>query len=114
MTPGDFDLNLYRGDSYAWQFRLWQDEEKTIPLDLTGATVLAQWRDKIDGTIVVTLDKDITLPNIIEIAITPALWVGAPPKGGVWDLQVTQADGQVLTPVGGSVTVTSDVSKVGP
>ena len=39
MRPGTYDLDLYRGDSYAWEFHLWDDEAKTAATDLTVVTV---------------------------------------------------------------------------
>ena len=56
MTPGKFDLKLYRGDSYMWRVTLYSDTAGTVPIDLTGATVAAQFRDKPGGVVVVDWD----------------------------------------------------------
>lgn len=64
MTPGRYDLNLYRGDTYRWRFRLWEDDFKTVPVDLTGSTVAAEFRDKPGVATVVALDTTLTEPNI--------------------------------------------------
>ena len=109
MTPGKFNLDLYRGDSYAWRFILWADDAQTVPVDLTGATVAAEIRDKSAGTHIVDLDVVVTQPNIVDVAMTPTMYDTCPSKG-VWDLQVAFADGQVHTPVAGAVTVTPDVT----
>jgi hypothetical protein len=109
MTPGKFDLSLYRGDSYAWRFILWQDEAQTVPVDLTGATVEAEIREKSAGTSVVALTCTPSLPNTVDVAMTPDLYATCPSKG-VWDLQVTFPDGSVQTPVAGTVTVSGDVT----
>jgi len=106
---GKYDLVLYRGDSYTRRVRLWEDDLKTDPVDLTGATVAAEFRDKSGGTNVVALDCTITLPNIIDVSITPDMWVGAP-TSGAWDLEVTYASGAVITYLAGKVTVTPDVT----
>ena len=55
MTPGKYDLTLYEGDSYAWRVRLWADADGLVPIDLTGATVAAQFRDKPNGLVVVDM-----------------------------------------------------------
>lgn len=107
MKPGTYDLDLYRGDSYAWRFIMWQDEDKTIPTDLTDTTAAAQIRDKPDGAKVVDLPCSVELPNFVDIAITPELYAACPAKGG-WDLQLTFVNGDVYTPIRGSVVVTSD------
>lgn len=109
MKPGTYDLDLYRGDSYAWRFILWQDEAKTIPTDLVDATSSAQIRDKADGAKVVDLNCSIELPNFVDVAITPELYATCPSKGS-WDLQITFVNGDVYTPIRGSVVVTADIT----
>jgi len=109
MTPGRFDLNLYRGDSYAYRFVLWQDDLQSVAVDLTGATAEAEIRERSAGVAVTVLTTTVTLPNIVEVAVDPAMYVTVPAKG-VWDLQLTFADGSVQTPVAGAVTVTGDVT----
>lgn len=109
MTPGKFDLNLYRGDSYAWRFIMFSDAAQTVPVDLAGATVKAEIRDKSAGTKIVALDVVVTQPNIVDMSMTPAMYVTCPSKG-VFDLQITFADGQVHTPLAGAVTITADVT----
>jgi hypothetical protein len=110
MTPGKFDLNLYRGDSYSWTFRLWADDEKTVAVDLTGATVAAEIREKPAGTSVVALTCTITPPNTIDVAMPASLWTGTVLPAGVWDLEVIYPTGEVATVVAGKVTVTADVT----
>jgi hypothetical protein len=107
--PAVFDLAFYRGDSYGWQVRLWQDAGASIPFDLTGATVAAEIRDKTAGLVVVELDVVVTLPNIVEIFMTPEMYLTCPAKGA-WDLQITNADTTVLTVLRGAVTVTGDIT----
>ena len=109
QQPGRFDLELYRGDSYRWQARLWEDVANGTPTDLTGATAEAEIRDKSAGTHVVVLDCAITPPNLIDVEMTPEMWATCPTKG-VWDLQVTDAAGAVRTVLRGDVTVTLDVT----
>lgn len=110
MTPGKHDLDLYRGDSYEWLIRLWSDDMGTLPLDLAGATVTAQIRDKPDGTKVVNMGTAIEAPNAIRLTITPALWATAPAESGQWDLQVIDADGEVTTVLAGKVKITADIT----
>ena len=107
--PGEYDLHLYRGDSAVWQFRLWADDAHTVPVDLTGATVKAEIRDKSAGPLVTELVVSVAMPNTVDMELTPELWVTIP-AAGVWDLQLTLADGTVQTPVAGKVTATPDVT----
>ena len=108
MTPGKYALAIYRGDSYHWQFKLWADTAKTVPVDLTGVTVKAEIRDKSGGAILGTLTCVVTMPNIIDASL--AADDSALLKSGVWDLQLTYTGGAVSTVLAGAVTVTADVT----
>lgn len=88
---------------------MWADSNQSIPADLTGATVKAEIREKSAGTIIVPLSATIVQPNLVNISITPIDYVTCPSKG-VWDLQLTFADGKVQTPIAGAVTVEGDVT----
>jgi len=109
MIPGKYDLKMYRGDDHTWRFRLWQDASQTLPVDLTGATVAAEIREKSAGVAIVELIVVVTPLNIVDVSMTPAMYVNCPSKG-VWDLQVTFADGKIHTPVAGAVSVIADVT----
>lgn len=109
MTPGRMPLSLYRGDTYRWRFSLWQDSARTQPVDLTGATVLAQVRDRAGGTLIATMSCTITAPNIIDAALS-AEDSAKLPGSSVWDMQVTYAGGDVATVLAGPVNTTVDVS----
>src|SRR5262245_37611471 len=109
MQPGKMDLAIYRGDSYKWQFILWLDDAKTVPADLTGATVKAEMRVGPGTAVLTTFVTTITMPNKINVSITSAVSGALPSTGGKWDLQVTQA-GEVTTIVAGLVTITPDIT----
>jgi hypothetical protein len=113
MAPGVFDLDLYRGDSYAWSFRVWDDCLRSIPADLEGSTAEAEIRDRPAGATVVPLSCSITPPNVIDVVLDPSLWATIP-VGGVWDLQVTSDVGGIRTIVAGKVLVTPDVTDSTP
>lgn len=115
MTPGKYDLALYRGDSYEWRFQLWEDTGRTLPVDLTGSLVAAEFRDQPGGDVIVSMDcvistaAGLSVPNVITVRLEPEMWPDAPPEGA-WDLEVTQPDGDVQTIVAGIVKVTADVT----
>jgi hypothetical protein len=113
MNPGKFDFSMYRGDSYAWRFVLWTDDAKTVPLNLTGAAVDLEVRDKPAGSIVFPIPCVIVPPNNVDVIFTPEMYDGCPAKG-VWDMQITFSDGEVQTPIGGSVSITQDITKSVP
>ena len=110
MLPADYPLVLYRGDTGRWRFKLWSDAAKTQPVDLTGVTVDAMVRDKVDnGTFSMSMTCAVTVPNIIDMLLTSTQSRDLTPKG-FWDLQLTYASGDVVTVLKGPVSVTSDVT----
>jgi hypothetical protein len=113
MQPANYPLDIYRGDSASWQFKLWADSEMTSPVDLTGVTPKAEIRDRPAGTQIVPLLCTLTLPNIIDVTLTAAA-SKLLPIAGVWDLQLSYVSGDVRTPISGQVTITSDVTDSTP
>jgi hypothetical protein len=111
MTPGKYDLNIYKGDSYKWRFTLWADADRTVPVDLTGATAAAEIRDRSGGTVIVALELTFPDPgiNVIEAALSNVDSARCPAKA-LWDLQVTFPEGDVQTMVAGSVVTTADIT----
>lgn len=110
MTPGVYNLSIYRGDTYRWQFKLWEDAAKTDPADLTGVTVKAEIRDKPGGAVVyATLACTLTMPNIIDVLLD-ADSSSLLSSRGSWDLQLTYTNGDVATVLAGTVSVVADVT----
>jgi hypothetical protein len=107
MTPADYPLELYRGDSGRWRFKF--SSASGQPSDLTSVTPKAEIRDRPGGTFIVALTCIVTLPNIVDMVLSAADSAKLLPKGA-WDLQLTYASGEVQTPIGGAVTVTADVT----
>jgi hypothetical protein len=113
VNPGNYDLELYRGDYHAWRFRLWDDKEKTQPTNLTDAVAEAEIRDRYHGSSIVYLECEIVLPNFVDMRMWPEMWAGFPSAGGVWDLEITFPGNVVQTKMAGEVTVTQDVTNSG-
>jgi len=110
MTPGSMPISIYRGDSYRWQFTLWQDPGKTTPADLTGVTAKAEIRTAPGGTLITSMDLTVVMPNIIQAVLPATKTSTLATSGGVWDLQLTYTNGDVQTVLLGGVTVTMDVT----
>jgi hypothetical protein len=111
MNPGTYNLDIYRGDTRRWQLRLWTDVAKTQATDLTGVTVIATIRDEaIGGVFELALACTVTLPNIINMLLTPDQ-SRTLPAVGVWDLQLNYSNGDTFTPLKGAVVVTQDVTR---
>lgn len=105
--PGSYSLTIYRGDSYVWTFRAWEDEAHTDPIDLTGVEARAEVRV---GTGQHALECVITLPNVITVTLDAG--VSSQLTGsGRWDLQLRYSEDVVYTLVAGGVSVASDVTQ---
>jgi len=109
MTPGDFPLVLYRGDSYRWRFTLWANAAKTDPVDLTNVTVKSEIRAAPSSALLATLTTTVELPNVIAAELSPTACATLP-ASAAWDLQLTYPDGTVATVLAGAVAVTPDVT----
>ena len=109
MIPGKYDLALYRGDTFRRSFTLWSDTERTVPLDLAGATAAAEIRDKSGGASIAVMGCVIEQPNIVHVSLDESAWL-QPVPSGVWDLEITFPSGDVATPVAGKVAITGDVT----
>lgn len=114
MKPGSMPLDLYRGDTAKWQFRLFDDESKTEPTDLTGVQAEAQIRDRPAGPKITDMACVVTLPNIIDVTLTAEQSKALPITKGFWDLQLTYPDATVHTIVAGAVVVTPDITDSDP
>lgn len=112
MIPADYPLELYRGDSEHWRFKF--SSSGGQPSDLTGVTPKAEIRDRPGGTHITPLICILTLPNIVDMTLSAADSANLLLSKGAWDLQLTFASGEVLTPIGGVVTVTADVTDSTP
>ena len=112
-SPGAYSLDVYRGDSARWQFKLWLDAGRVDPVDLAGATAKAEIRDKPAGKKITALDCTITQPNIIDVILSGESSKALAISSGVWDLQLTYGSGDIATVVAGQVSVTADVTDSG-
>ena len=111
MMPGNYDMTLYRGDTRRFAFLLWQDADKTLPVDTTDATAAAQIRNAPGGAVLVNMACSIPSNGRVEIVL-PADQTAALAPRGVWDLQLTMSDGDITTVVTGRVCVVADVTAV--
>lgn len=103
-----------RGDT--WQG--WPQVEILLngePLDLTGASILMQFRRSHTAPEVA---KEFSTGNGITItdgpagkfSVAPAI-LGMVSASFVWDVQLTLSSGRVLTPLAGTLFLTPDVSR---
>lgn len=118
--PLQYDINLYRHDSYSRTIRLRGLDDNGNPsdyYDLTGCTILAQVRQYPGGPVTmpisaVAMDQTTHKGSII-LQISPAEH-SVIPTGmgdvGRWDLQITSLDLETTTYLAGKVTMREDIS----
>lgn len=126
MKPWPHDLSIRRGDTKELFFRVrervWDETTSAyIPgayRDLTGWTVLAQYRATEDANEVLAefaatiMDQGVT-PGGVLLRLTPAQTASLTILTGVWDCQLTDPAGDVYTYIAGKVAVDKDVSRSG-
>lgn len=108
-VPGNYPLQLYRGDTNRWDFKLWEDPDKTTPTDLTDVLTKAEIREKPSGTTIIAMTTIVEGPNTIHMLLLPSQSLLVPAKA-VWDLQLTLVNGDILTILRGDVAMTPDVT----
>jgi len=123
MIPGNYNLEIYRGDTYRWTLLLWQDDERLTPYDLTNLSeAKAEVRDGPCGNLIITLDLTVEQPQTIKIELPANLSRQLPCARsrvpgqivtwrGAWDLELTFESGDVNTILTGQVIVTPDITR---
>jgi len=114
MTVARVPLVIYQGDTYAWDFALWEDRAASIPIDLTGATAKAEIRLRSGSPVIVDLPISITLPNEIVATLSRTDSLKLVQPNARWDMQLTLPDQTVTTIMAGPVTVTRSITESAP
>lgn len=109
MTPGGYNLWIYRGDTYHWMWQLWHDQHRFYPVSLVGASAKAEIRDESSGRLRGTIDCYILWPNTIVGTLSARASEQLTQEAGVWDLQINSI-GVISTVVRGTVTIEGDVT----
>lgn len=117
MIPGQYDLKLYQNATINVLIE-WLDGATTLPIDLTGWSAVATFRETVDdinplftlssanGTIVLGGVNG----TIHLLAPSPAATVFDVTKGE-WDLLVTNQDGQTDAVLRGNVRFVRSITR---
>lgn len=117
------DLVISQGSDQTFTYRYGtSDGESTSWVDLTDWSARAQLRNLPGGTVWASLSSDagdgsrITLDadGYVSVVLAHATTEAAPWNryvSGVWDLELTNPDGEVIRLVMGKVTVSADVTR---
>ena len=119
MRPAEYNITHYQGDTLILPLRIRNvNADGTLGEyeDLTGWVGKAQMRNAADVIVqefTVTVDADqVDNKGLLEVTAThtqTAVWTSI--NGLVWDLQLTNAGGQVRTIIAGTVTVLAEVTR---
>jgi hypothetical protein len=111
-VPASVSLTLYQGDDFTLKVTV-QDANGN-PYNLTGLTPEAQIRATYASPVAAAFTCSVDAPatnGIFHMTLAPTETEGLPPRG-VWDVQVSTADGMhVTTLAAGTVQVTSQVTR---
>ena len=112
--PEQLDLCVYRGDSGRLRVTI-TDADGVTPVDVSAATWDCDIRETVDGVQVgaMAVEPVEGTTNVVELVLTPTMSAALDNPPYVWDLEM-QLNGEVTTLLAGNVTVTKDVSRVGP
>jgi hypothetical protein len=119
MRPATHNLEMVQGDTFRKNLRLSLVDDDAVLIDyidLTGCTGKAQMRESyedpdITAEFVVTVMNQATTKGGVTIYLAPATTEAIAVKKYVWDLQITNAAGDVTTYIGGDATVTNQVTR---
>lgn len=116
MLPVNQNLSIYKGDTFVYTFKLRTKTATGQPgayVDLTGCTAKAQIRASQDDATVMAEFATATggTTGSVTLTLSPTQ-TAALTSNGVWDAQITFADGTVKTYLAGTTTVVKEVTRV--
>lgn len=109
LMPAQYDLIIYRGDTYEWQFEILAIDGN--PINIKGWRFKAEIRANIDGQLMASMNEmsrdDPAGTIVLRLANDQTRNVTS---DGEWDLEAITNDGWVRTILFGTVTVEGDVT----
>ncbi len=115
MARAKTTLSLYRGDSYPILFTI-KDAASSTPIDLTGCSLLltvdtlAEPPDDTTQVFQLTGALDAS-PSTGKVYFTPDTTDTATVGSYYYDVQLTDADGNIRTVVKSTLTIAMDITK---
>jgi hypothetical protein len=113
--PAKLNLVVREGATFRKPLRLLDARKKAV--NLTGMTIRAEFRDKPDGALLMELTVGngrlvvTPLTGQVVLVLTAAETEAITFAKAVWDLKVTQTNGDVVYPLAGSVIVERSVTE---
>ena len=114
LLPTTLNLSVYRGDTFLVILKMWQDRQRTNPVNLAGFTGRSEFRNQITPFAVIATptitvnDRNGTVETgavTIKIANTTALAPGT----YNWDFQLNDGS-STRTYLAGTITIVADIT----
>ncbi len=115
MIPANYPIEIFQGDDFDLIFRIKNSLGEY--LNLTGLFPRAQIRASTDSPDVLTqftavLADQIAAPGGVILALTPLQTAMLPRTGGIWDVQLENANkSEIRTYLQGAVVVREQVTR---
>jgi hypothetical protein len=101
VKPGKCDIDIYQGDLFSLELTLYQDEEMTTPVDLSGLSASGSLKAKASQG---TPDAEFTCEvdvgaGVVTVSIPPDVTAGLSPRKYHYDLQLSNGAGTDVTTI---------------
>jgi hypothetical protein len=118
MKPATVNLTIYQGSTFSQEFQ-WKSGDPAVPVDLTGYAARMQIREKISSpNYIVNLTTEnggIVIRDAVNgkfsIEISADATTTMNFKTAVYDLEFVSPDGIVRRLLGGTVTLSPEVTR---
>lgn len=105
--PTNVDLAFWKGDALEFVVRL--TDENAVPIPLAGTTPAAVMKASFNSPTPYEFTTSIQNINEIRVYLPSSVSKTVPAGNYIWNLQITQANGDVRTYLAGDVTVYDEV-----
>lgn len=111
MAAGKHNILIQKGSTFYKQIVLRGAD--SVPVDLTGATVMGQVRETSDAVLAAQFDVTIPTPTngTIILGLIPSITATIPFARGGYDIEIHYADGRVDRMLEGAVVVSNEFTK---
>lgn len=99
--------DIKKGDTYEWELKFWDDEAKTIPIDVSGHSFVLTAKNTAGATVISLTNTDFvqTATNIRKVVLSKVTTAAYPVGDLSYQLDVTLPDLAVYTWMEGYVNI---------
>lgn len=116
MPPSRLDLCISQGTDTRLVLAFTQDDGSGTPVDFTGAVAASQFRTSPTAIAAfsfdVSIDESPLAANEIALSLKSVFLESIEPRDYFYDLKIAFLDGQIWTPIEGTLSVLPNITKV--